>query len=107
MKGVLIMDLKKSLTCPKCSGKDFIVKREVTYLYTYRINSDNIQETDDKIDSEPFLFDNREKENSNEYIECEKCGAVYPITLNSSKIDLTIMQKAIVSDHADNPEFLG
>ncbi|MFA6941456.1 MAG: hypothetical protein WCQ54_10860 [Clostridiaceae bacterium] len=103
------MDLKKSLTCPKCSGKNFIVKREVTYLYTYKINSDNIQETDDKIDSAPFLFDNREKENSNEYIECEKCGAKYPISLDdySNEINLTIMQKAVVSDYADNPEFLG
>lgn len=103
------MDLKKSLTCPKCSGKDFIIKREVTYLYTYKINSDDIQETTDKIESVPFLFDNREKENSNEHIECEKCGAKYSITLNdySNQIDLTIIQKAIRSDYINNPEYLG
>jgi len=103
------MDLKKSLTCPKCGGKDFIIKREVTYLYTYKINSDNIQETNDRIESVPFSFDNREKENSNEYMECERCEAKYPMSLSdySKQIDLTIIQKAIRSDYTENPEFLG
>lgn len=103
------MDLKKSLTCPKCGGKNFIIKREATYLYTYKINSENLQEIRGRVESVPFLFDNREKETSNECIECENCGAKYPISLNehSNKIDFTILQKAIRGDYAENPEFLG
>jgi DNA-directed RNA polymerase subunit RPC12/RpoP len=108
MKGGILMDLNKSFSCPKCSGKNFTVKREVTYLYTYRINPDDTEETNDKIESVPFLFDNREKENSNEYIECEKCGAKYPISPGTSdKIDMTILQKAVRSDYVNNPEYLG
>lgn len=108
-KEVFLMDLKESLICPKCSGKNFIIKREVTYLYTYKFNSDSSQEINDRTESAPFLFNNREKEASNEYMECEKCGAKYPVLLNDNndKIDMTIMQKAIRSDHVDNPEFLG
>jgi hypothetical protein len=56
----------------------------------------------------PFT-DNREKENSHEYIQCEKCGTRYPIKLDdySNQINLTILQKAIRDDHIENPEFLG
>jgi len=103
------MDLNKSLTCPKCSGKDFNIKREATYLYTYKINSKNLEEISNRAESVPFLFDNREKETSNEYLECEKCGSKYPISVNdfSNQINLTILQKAIRGDNVENPEFLG
>ena len=57
----------------------------------------------------PFLFDNREKTESKEFIECDYCGTRYPVSLDecSKNINLTILQKAIRSDYVDKPEFLG
>jgi DNA-directed RNA polymerase subunit RPC12/RpoP len=103
------LDLKESLICPKCSSKNFIVKREATYLYTYKFNPDNLLDVSKKTEDLPFLFDNREKETSNEYIECEQCGAKYPLSLDSlgKRIDLTILRKAIRADNTENPGFLG
>ena len=109
MEGSFLIDLKKSLTCPKCNGENFIIKREATYLYTYKINSQNFDETTKRAKTVPFLFDNREKEISREYIECETCGIKYLLSLDELKneIDFTILQKAIRSDYIENPEFLG
>jgi DNA-directed RNA polymerase subunit RPC12/RpoP len=109
MKGSIIMELKESLKCPKCGGKDFVIKREATYLYTYKVNLEDMKKNDNKIPSLPFLFDSREKETSNEYIECEKCGEKYAISLDAQgkQIDFTIIQKAVRADYIENPEFLG
>ena len=103
------MDLKESIKCPKCGGKDFVIKREATYLYSYKFNSEDMKSNNNKTKSLPFLFDNREKETSNEYIECEKCGEKYPISLDAqgNKIDFMIIQKAVRGDYTENPEFLG
>lgn len=103
------MDFNQTLLCPKCGGENFIIKREATYLYTYKINPKNYDKISNRVESTPFLFDNREKENSHEYIQCEKCGTRYPIKLDdySNQINLTILQKAIRDDHIENPEFLG
>lgn len=105
----MYLDLEKQLICPKCKGKNFIVKREATYLYTYKFSSDNLYEINKKSRELPFLFDNREKETSNEYLECEQCRTKYPICLDSigSRIDFTILRKAIRGDNIENPEFLG
>ena len=103
------MDLKETLVCSKCSSKDFVVTRQATYVYTYKFNSDQFQNIETKADNLPFLFDNREKTTSDEYIICQNCGAKYPISLENynNQIDLTILQKAIRADHVDNPQFLG
>lgn len=102
------MNTERLITCPECGGRNFTVKREVTYLYSYRINTDNIDKTSDEMDSVPFLFDNREKEKSNEYIECDNCGARFPVSNDTfGKGDMIILQKAIRSDHINNPEDFG
>lgn len=96
------MDLSEPLICPRCSGREFSFTKESTYLYTYKINS---EENIHKIKSTPFIFDNREKENSSEYVVCEKCGAKYPVpnNENNNDINLTIIKKAITSDCSNNP----
>lgn len=103
------LDLEKPLICPKCKSENFIVKREATYLYTYKFNSDNMDEINKKSREIPFLFDNREKETSNEYLQCEQCGTKYPISLDDlgNRIDFTILRKAVRGDNVENPEFLG
>lgn len=103
------MELRENLVCPKCSSRNFLVKREVTYVYTYRITSDDSKDVAEKTECLPFLFDNREKCDSVEYIVCEKCGKNYPVDLarEREKIDFTILQKSVRSDTTKYPEFLG
>jgi transcription elongation factor Elf1 len=99
------LKLDKKLNCPKCSGNNFLIKRQATYLYTYKVDLNNIN----NLDSLPFLFDNREKTDSQDYIQCENCGSTYKVKLEnySDPIDVTILQKAIRCDTIENPEFLG
>jgi uncharacterized protein YbaR (Trm112 family) len=103
------MDLNDTLICPKCNNKSFVIKREVTYVYTYKLNDNNVTDVVEKTDNLPFLFDNREKCGSVEYIVCERCGEDYPIHIDKDRprIDLTILRKAVRSDSTGNPEFLG
>ncbi|MDP4087835.1 MAG: hypothetical protein Q8930_01040, partial [Bacillota bacterium] len=99
------MDLSVDITCPNCSSINLEIKRKVTYVYTYKLNTEENKERIDKNEPLPFLFDNREKYGSDEYILCEKCGAKYPISLGNreNRIDFTILRKAIRSDHTENP----
>ncbi|NLZ48052.1 MAG: hypothetical protein GX895_04560 [Clostridiales bacterium] len=103
------MELSKNLHCPRCNSKEFEIKRKVTYIYTYKINIDSNDENLDKTEELPFLFDNREKTESKEYLLCKTCKNKYPINLEEegSKINFTILRKAIRADHIENPEFLG
>jgi uncharacterized protein YbaR (Trm112 family) len=103
------MDLSESLTCPKCQSNNLEVKRKVTYIYTYKINDENRESGIERKEELPFLFDNREKSGSDEYIICENCGTKYPIDLEhqDTKINFTILRKAIRADHVENPQFLG
>lgn len=103
------MELSENLACPRCKSKSFRVEREVTYLYSYKFSSDNLEEAGDKTEAFPFLFDNREKCDSHEYIICEECGERYPISLEdrNKKIDFTILRKAIRSDNTMEPQYFG
>jgi hypothetical protein len=103
------LKIDESLVCPKCNSKNFEMKHEATYLYTYKIDLVNIHVNEEGLENLPFLFDNREQTCFNEFIECNNCGAKYPCSFNKDKqtIDLTIMRKAIRADHVKNPEFLG
>ena len=98
---------KETLVCTKCSNKEFEMKREATYLYTY--DMDNHEKWLSKTEILPFLFDNREQIDEKEYLVCKKCGSVYPCSLDkvSKEIELTILRKAVRADHQENPEFLG
>jgi len=104
-----IMEIKESLICPKCNGVAFEMKREATYLYTYKIDTPLTNEWSNEDEALPFLFDNREQLDSKEYIECKECGARYSYNLDKGKpkIHLTILQKAIRADSQKEPEFWG
>lgn len=102
------MELNNKMTCKNCNSNDFLLKKESTFIYTYKVNVSDISFNSNEEDL-PFLFDNREEMNLKEYIECNKCQAIYPVNIstNDNKIKLTILQKAIRSDHIDKAEFLG
>lgn len=103
------MELMNNLVCPRCSSNNFLIKREVTYVYTYKITSANADEIFCKTEKLPFLFDNREKSDSVECIICDKCGTSYPIQLDKDqkRIDFTILRKAVRCDTIKEPQFLG
>lgn len=105
----MTININKSLVCSKCNSKDFQMKREATYLYTYNINSSDNKAFTDKDEMLPFLFERREQINEKEYLICKECGNSYPCSLDeeNKQIQLTILQKAIRADHQKKPEFLG
>jgi len=103
------LKINESLQCPKCNSKNFEIKHEATFLYTYKIDIINSNIDEEGVENLPFLFDNRQQTCFKEYIECSTCGVKYPCSIdkNNQTIDLTIMQKAIRADNVETPEFLG
>ncbi|SDZ22680.1 hypothetical protein SAMN05660462_02293 [Proteiniborus ethanoligenes] len=103
------MDVNSPLICPKCQGKYLEMKREATYLYTYKIDTPLTEDWSKENGVWPFLFDNREQLSNEEYIQCEGCSSKFPFSLgtDNTKIHLTIIQKAIRSDFIKEPEFWG
>lgn len=103
------MRIDKELICKKCNSKNFEIKREVTYVYTYKVAPITQSQKSDEDENLPFLFDNREKANSSEFLLCLNCGEKYPYSFNETdeSVDLTISQKAIRADNVTNPQYLG
>lgn len=103
------MKIEESLVCPKCNSTHFKVKREATYLYTYKLDTPATKSEAANEEALPFLFDYREQLNNKEYLECEECHSKFPCDLGSGnpKIHLTILQKAIRSEFQNNPGYLG
>jgi uncharacterized protein YbaR (Trm112 family) len=97
------------LICPKCNNNTFVLKREASYIYEYKIDSNTPDIQSGKTTAVPYLFYHRDQTHTEEYLECETCKTHYPCSLghNEKDIDLVILQKAIRSDHTVNPEFLG
>ncbi len=102
------MDINKYLVCPECKGVHFEMKREATFLYSYKLDTPLTNEWSKEEDGLPFLFDYRELMDSKEYLECKSCGVKYSHKLEkgSPKIHLTILQKAIRSDQQGTPQYL-
>lgn len=102
------MNTQEPLICPKCQGIHFELKQKATYLYTYQLDTpltDGYSIQDEPL---PFLFDNRNKLDSSEYIQCQTCGNQYGCDFNNMVPGkLTILKKAVRSSYTDTPEFLG
>jgi len=103
------LKINETIICPKCNSKNFEIKHQATYLYTYKIDTTSWNTDDVESQNLPFLFDNREQTCFKEYIECNNCGVRYPCSIdtNNQTIDLTIMRKAIRADNIETPEFFG
>lgn len=103
------MEIDKYLMCPECKGMHFEMRREATFLYTYKLDTPLTKSYSEEEEKLPFLFDYRELLNSKEYLECMSCGAKYSHDLEKGnpKIHLTILQKAIRADLQGNPQYLG
>lgn len=106
---MFLLKIDQSLFCPKCNSTYFTMKREATYLYSYKIDTPNTETRSKESEGLSFLFDFREQLSDKEYLECEKCKARFPcdIKLADEHIDFTILQKAIRSEYVENADFLG
>ena len=71
------MENTASVTCPNCGGSRLLLKYAVTYEYSYALDSNAPGECNTE-ELLPYLYDNREQKESQQYIECETCGAKYP-----------------------------
>lgn len=101
------MKLGHDLSCKKCNSNNFLLRKESTFIYSYKVNVTEIGLDDE--DYLPFIFDNREEKERREFLECQDCKTTYPVRIEekNNKIRLTILQKAIRSDHTSKIEFLG
>ena len=100
--------MPNKIICPICKGNKFAAKFQASYVYTYSIDADAPgNENEDEF--LPFLFDNRIQIGSEEYLECLQCQNRFPCHFEEGTkgVSLTILQKAIRSDHTVDPEFLG
>jgi predicted nucleic-acid-binding Zn-ribbon protein len=95
-------------SCPKCQNKELIIRREVSYVYSYKIEADD-KSIESKLSEYPYLFYNREILDSKDYIQCTKCGTQFPFSFenNSKDAKVTILKKAIRADNVKNPQYYG
>ena len=97
---------KNFLVCPNCSGQDFLIKYEATYVYSYNIDSDapGLKNSEEFL---PFLFDKREQKDANQFLECKNCGKHFPCYLNewNGKASLQELQRAVNNNLNANKNF--
>jgi DNA-directed RNA polymerase subunit RPC12/RpoP len=90
------MDDTKSLVCPFCHGTRFFIKYEASHVYSYLVD-DNAPGRKNREEFLSFLFDKRELTKSDQYAECQSCGAKYPCSFNVWKGDTSLkeLQEAV------------
>lgn len=94
------MDRNFPLICPTCNTKNFVLKHEATYVYSYSIDSiSNAPGLKNDKEFLPFMYDNREQKGTSQYLECQGCGAKYPCYFDhwDSKVGLKALNEAINS----------
>lgn len=71
------MDDIESLVCPVCQGKNFQIKYEASYVYSYNIDLDapGLKNTTEFL---PYLYDSRTQTDAKQYLQCNVCQAQYP-----------------------------
>ena len=84
------------LDCPLCHNNYFVIKYESTFVYSYVIDQDapGIKNTNEFLS---FMYDNRDKKESKQYIECQSCGSKFLCSFNqwNSSVGLEELQSII------------
>lgn len=103
------MKIDRALKCPKCQGTHFEVKREASYLYSYKLDTPITEHWSKEEEALPFLFDYRELVGDKQYLQCLECHNQYPCDLDLTQphVQFTILQKAVRSDYVEQPDYLG
>lgn len=90
------MDDSNLLVCPICQHNNFIVKYEASHVYSYVVDFD-APGRKNREEFLSFLYDKRELTNSEQYVECQSCGARFPCRFNLWNIGTSMkeLQEAI------------
>ncbi len=68
---------ERAYKCPICQGNDLVLRYEASYVYSYKIDSDQPgRKNSDEFLS--FQYDKRENTSNREYVECNHCGTQFP-----------------------------
>jgi len=71
----------KDLICPNCQSNRLVVKYEASHVYSYVVDS-NAPGRKNNEEFLSFLYDKRELTQSDQYVECQSCGAKFPCSFN-------------------------
>ena len=95
-------------TCPKCNGNQFVINREVTYIYSYKLepNDEDMEKAEARLNEYPYLFYNREILDSRIIYLLHVVQNILFLSERSTESKMTILQ-AIRSDYTENPHSLG
>lgn len=90
------MDGYRNLICPVCHNNRLLVKYEASHVYSYIIDAD-APGRKNKEEFLPYRYDKRELTDSDQYVECQTCGAKFPckITVWNKETGLQELQAAI------------
>jgi hypothetical protein len=82
--------------CPVCQNSRFVVKYEASHVYSYVMDSDapGHKNTDEFLS---FLYDRRELTKSDQYVECQSCGAKFPCSFRvwNKETGMEALQEAL------------
>jgi hypothetical protein len=94
------MDSANYITCPACHGDAFKMKYRVSYEYSYIIDA-NAPGLKNKKEFLPFLYDDREQKEAQQFLECSNCGAQYPcyFTEWEQGANIEALQRAVNAAH--------
>lgn len=71
----------RMLVCPLCKHHHLVVKYEASHVYSYLVDSD-APGSRNKDEFLSFLYDRRDLTHSEQYVECQACGAKFPCDFN-------------------------
>ncbi len=95
------MNSPKTLVCPLCHGGRFVVKYEVSHVYSYVVDSDAPGRRNNE-EYLSFLYDELELTRSDQYLECRTCGAKFPCSFNVWNTDASLKELQDVINQTDS-----
>ncbi len=92
------MNDSQILICPICHNNHFILKYEASHVYSYIVDSD-APGRKNKDEFLSFLYDKRELKESDQYLECQSCGAKFPCGFNVWSNQTSLQELQTVVNH--------
>lgn len=88
--------MESYFACPACGHRQLKLKYEVSYEYSYILDS-NAPGLKNDIVFQPYLYDDRVQKFGEECIECCSCKKRYPCLFQGKQISLNQIQNILTS----------